>query len=402
MKNSKKSAVFIVITLALGALTACSVASENAQSNITNVTTTQSTDTEEITKPQSSALSVETEKPESQTTENGYTTTEIIEITSFAEQTEPPAEKLIYQNKNAKIVNISEGNVFIDFEYKSDVKLIEDESKLEKQSLAAKKAILESDEYKNSEVLYEYFSDDEIAPYQDENGKIIPIFSRAIVDDFDRDGKTESFIFMKMPKNTVFRDYLVFVNNDGNAELLDNFYSIFEISVLDYGIQKQLIVGSHGEYGTDSHTVLFAVKADKAELLYRLRGHLEKQDCFLSASGWQGYVDFMYFDTVEMEYRGIMGKFLPIDKAVEMDTTNVLTDYFGDKPEMYVMGGKYYCLFGGVMDLGNYFTYENNRFVPLDTDSGIRVSSGFLNDYNVIDFDYDKAVSTMVSPQSLE
>lgn len=107
MKNSKKSAVFIVITLALDALTACSVASENAQSNITNVTTTQSTDTEEITKPQSSALSQETENPESQTTENGYTTTEIIEITSFAEQTEPPAEKLIYQNKDAKIVNIS-------------------------------------------------------------------------------------------------------------------------------------------------------------------------------------------------------------------------------------------------------------------------------------------------------
>ncbi len=336
------------------------------------------------------------------TTIKTETTTEI-QTTTKAETTTPPSVETVTELE-MNFVEVSDGNEFIDFDYIKDYKGTTDIGDLAEKAIEALK---ESDYYTNSMANKEKFTDKEFAQYFDENGNIKPIFNRAFVEDFDGDGKTETFLLIDMPylyyeNYALTRNFMVYISSDNKAEFLESYYDIYEISLLNYGKTKQLIVASRGDCGADAKTLLYGVKNGKSVYLYGFRGGFYKSDCFLSGFGWQSSGDFMYFDTVALEYRIIVGEKLDIDEVLSMDKTNSLADLELDLSSewcgVYYLGNKYYCFSRGMMDSGVIFTYENGKFTPVKK-SAIRISSCFKSMNFVKNININKAVSEMKKPK---
>ncbi|HNX63690.1 MAG TPA: hypothetical protein PKI60_00700 [Oscillospiraceae bacterium] len=365
----------IPIILALIILSGCTSAGKAAESGVTESTTTKAETTTEI-----------------QTTTEAVTTTP----GSVETLTEP----------EMNFVEVSDGNEFIDFDYIKDYKGTTDIGDLAEKAIQALK---ESDYYTNSIANKENFIGEEFTQYFDENGNIKPIFNRAFVEDFDGDGKTETFLLIDMPylyyeNYALTRNFMVYISSDNKAEFLESYYDIYEISLLNYGKTKQLIVASRGDCGADAKTLLYGVKNGKSVYLYGFRGGFYKSDCFLSGFGWQSSGDFMYFDTVALEYRIIVGEKLDIDEVLAMDKTNSLADLvlspIWDKKwsKVYYIGNKYYCFVTGCMDTGTIYTYDNGKFILVEN-SEIRISENFFDMNAVKNIDINKAVSEMKKPK---
>ena len=320
--------------------------------------------------------------------------------------TTTPASVETVTEPEMNFVEVSDGNEFIDFDYIKDYKGTTDIGDLAEKAIQALK---ESDYYTNSMANKENFIGEEFTQYFDENGNIKPIFNKAFVEDFDDDGKTETFLLIDMPYpydesyGALTRSFMVYISSDERAEVLDSFYCIYEISLLNYGKSKQLIVASGGFCGADAKTLLYGVKNGKSVYLYGFRGDFEKSDCFLSGFGHQCSGDFMYFDTVALEYRIIVGKKLDINEVLSMDKTNSLDDLFlspiWDKEwsEVYYIGNKYYCFLTGCMT-GTIYTYDNGKFILVEN-SGVRISENFFDMNAVKNIDIDKAVAKMKKPE---
>lgn len=240
-----------------------------------------------------------------------------------------------------------------------------------------------------------------------EDGGYEPIFHSAFINDFDGDGKQEQFILLKFPihMGSVEPDakefhlwrryYLAFVGSDGSTEILDSFWNIDDIALLDYGADKQLIISSTGVSGADDHDMIFGVVNGKAVVLYATRGGFEKWNCFLTSDGWQGYGAFMYYDTAAKEYRGITGIILDKEEVAAMDTANSAPYKPDEYFQVTLIGGKYYCFSMGMMDRGMVYTFENGEFKPAE---GIPVRTSYEHDCVLID-DIDAVIAGMKLPE---
>lgn len=302
-----------------------------------------------------------------------------------------------------------EGHVFVDFDYIENAEGITDPEQAGEWLDRALEALRETEEYKAFEkyVRSGDFDREEFAEYSDENGNPMSIFERAYIDDFDKDGADEAFVFIRIIVANYWRDrtFLIFVGE--SVEIIDSYYGINGYSVLDYGLCRQLMVCSYGYVGVDTHSCLFGVVDGKPVEYYELRGWYQKVDCFLSADGWQGSGDFMYYDTAAKEYRAIMGRDMSFDDWFAMDTSgsideekrNELVSNPLSDSKVIVIGGKYYCVYYGWMDTGEPYTYENGVFTYLGDGSGIRISKCYTFRINCIeDIDYDAAVASMLTP----
>lgn len=258
-----------------------------------------------------------------------------------------------------------------------------------------------AENYANAELFGRFTENAE--DYLDQNGEPMPIFKRAITNDFDGDGADESFVMMaiaKIPDDNgeerwFEREYLFFVNESG-AVLIDDYFDAQISAVLDYGCCKQLIVTSSGWSGTDSKSNIWGVKNGNAVKLYGGRLSYEKSDCFLYSSGAQGIGDFMLYDTDKDEYLAIQGKELTAEDIHAMDTDNVIGSEYDNIVNAVLIGGKYY-----VINKNGVYTYENGRFEISDKKVRSSDTPGITGDaLNTLDdVDYDAALSSMIAPE---
>lgn len=345
--------------------------------------------------PQTSATVSETES--TAVTAASETTTETSAETEPAEA----AEK-----DEPEYVEVSPNNEFIDFDFIEDYKGTDDIGDLADKAIQylANEFIAKTTDWK---FLFSEVPDtvpDKFADYVDGSGKVIPKFKTAYPNDYDGDGRTETFIVLNAPRfeYDVLQSYLVFADSRGNTELIDSFCREYPVQFLNYGRDKQIIFGGEGEFGVESHRALFGVKDGKAVVHYRLRGGFKKDNCFLSAYGWQGCGAMMYYDTAAREYRAIASEDIPVEEIKAMDSTVVFAEYYReDCPFVWfqTIGGGYYLLIKqAMMDWGEPYKYENGRFIKLEN-SGIRMS---LDDNGlplVKDIDIDSAIAEMKKPE---
>ncbi len=111
-----------------------------------------------------------------------------------------------------------------------------------------------------------------------------------------------------------------------------------------------------------------------------------KEDGFLAVNGWQGYHDFLYFDTGVNRYRRFASETVDYETIREMDKTNALAEYyevheeFPEYAEWAVFtGNKYYIFHRGSMDCGTPYTYENGEFVKAENPFVCKSNDGNLD-----------------------
>lgn len=325
----------------------------------------------------------------------------VTETTTAESETEPTAAEAAEE----KYAEVSPDNVFIDY------KLIEDYPSATITSTLGAKAVdflAESEYYAETEKKLDLFTDEEFKEYFDEGGNIVPKLRAAYPEDYDGDGKTETFILVDMPYEVgipVVRSFIIFADSDENMTVLGNTCGLYPIELLDYGSFKQIIIGGSGVAGAEDIKLLYGVKDGKAEQLYAIRGIFSKYGCFLSAFGWQGSGDFMYYDTAAEEYRAIKGEPVSIEDIKAMDKDSALAEYYDAYKETdfwngQLIGKKYYVFIFGMMDPGTAYEYIDGKFVQTEDCENIRISSGLtLTEKPVKDIDIDKALAEMISAE---
>ena len=368
---------------------------------------------------------VDTEEQSGEYSIDTFEVAEEIEIQETVEQqtAEAPSEEQTVALNGAQLEEISYNNVFVDYDYIQGYEGTYDPEACGEALGSAVLALKQTEDYKSACMAlssgkpltgpdterHEKYENGYVHDFYEvvEGGEYNPIFYMAYIDDFDNDSREEQFILLKFPwcapgfdkdaeEHTVYcRYYLAFVGADGNAEILDNFWMISDVTLLDYGMDKQLIFTDVGIYGADEHDPLYGVVDGKAERLYGIRGGYEKWECFLYTHGWQGTGDFMYYDTAAKEYRAIVGVLLDKNEVTQMDSTGSIPypdEYF----QVSLVGGKYYLFSMGVMDSGSVYVYEDGRFIPAE---GKLIRTAKMHDKAVLIDDIDKAIEGMITPE---
>lgn len=351
-------------------------------------TSAETTFTETSTETTFTEISTETTSTET------FTETTVTETSAETTFTEADIERA-----EQEYVQVSPDNEFIDFEFIEDYKGTDDIGDLADKAVEFLK---ESEFYSKSMEDIAEFTDEEFVPYI-EDGVIIPKFNTAYPEDYDGDGKTETFIMVDMPYIMglpVMQSFFIFADSSGNMTLLDNNCGIYETVFLDYGKFKQITFGGSSTIGAGDHTYLYGVVKGEAKELYGDRCIFAKEDCFLSVFGWQSRRDFMYFDTAAQEYRVIAGVDVSVEDIRAMDTANVLTevlDYDENFLDIKLIGGKYYCIVQGYTDWGHVYTYDNGVFTLIE-DSNVITSLNLCELKEVVDIDIEQALKSMKQP----
>lgn len=416
MKNKLLTALLISLLLS-----GCSV-DNGTVSDVTSVQTTTVTAAESETALTESTAetSVTEEEPPEEVTEE-----EIIEVvTEASAETEEEIEEDEFVPERR---NVSEDNIFIDFtfEYTDGVTDIGELGEKAEKFLAESEFYTEYSEeqivllkemIESERKFYNENPDSTLPVYQsaffeyfDDNDRVVPHLYKAYPYDYDGDGSEETFMIVNMPycfdRTPCLRNYLIFADSSGNMSIVDDFSYVEEALILDYGICRHIVFGGAGIMGADSHTVLFGVKDNEAVKHYYGRLWFEKDGCLLGAYGWQSTGGTMYYDTSAREYRHIVGETVSAETLKEMDTNGDIAEFIGyyENNEVlgaFLIGGKYYCLAFGFMDIGTVYTYEDGRFVPSEN-KAVRFTSESKYEivHNVLDIDLNKAYDEMVSPE---
>ena len=395
--NMGKKTFLSVLAVLCAAMTACTAANDG-ESNVS--------ETESVT----AEVSAETT---SETTETSVETTSLSTVETSETTALTTAETTVTENVPEKISVNAEELTFTDFAFIEYYKGSKQEDETSKKAIEFLKT---TEEYAQSQK-YSDFYKEKYPEYFDENGVIIPKLLESYTEDYDGDGRDETFLLIDMPySNYINTDdpsdsfsavysFLIFIGNDGNTELIDHNCGIYPPQMLDYGYNKQLVIGGSGSCGAEDHTIIWTVRDGKALCLYAFRGGVYKQDCFISVFGWQSAGGVMIFDPEKVMYIPVDGVPCDKDEIIKMDTDKnieVLYEDLGEYSYVSLIGGKYYCVSNGFIDYGTIYTYSDGHFV-LEKNSCIRNDHTYFDDELgyanevFVDFDYDKVTSEMTA-----
>lgn len=394
-----KKTFLSALAVLCAAMTACTAANDGG-SNVL--------ETESVTAEVSAEITSETTETSVETT--SLSTVETSETTALtASETTETAETAVTEIAPEKISVNAEELTFTDFAFIEYYKGSKQEDETSEKAIEFLKT---TEEYAQSQKYSDLYKES-YPEYFDENGVLAPKFHESYTEDFDGDGREETFLLIDMPysyddPNTKFSEvysFLIFIGSYGNAELADYNCGIYTPQLLDYGYNKQLVIGGSGSCGVESRMDIWTVRDGKAASIFGLRGSLYKQDCFVSSFGWQSSGGVMIFDPEKVMYIPVDG--VPCDKEeiIRMDkdkTIEMLYDEeYGDQWNVSLIGGKYYCAEIGFMDTGIIYTYSDGRFA-LVNNSNIRDNHLYEEDFRSVytnavftDFDYDKVTSEM-------
>ena len=347
----------------------------------------------------------------SETTETSVETTSLSTIETSETTALTAAKTTVTENVPEKISVKAEDMTFTDFAFIEYYKGSKQEDETSEKAIEFLKT---TEEYAQSQK-YSDFYKEKYPEYFDENGVLVPKLHESYTEDYDGDGRDETFLLIDMPysyddPNTKFSEvysFLIFIGSNGNAELADYNCGIYTPQLLDYGYNKQLVIGGTGSCGAESRMDIWTVRDGKAASIFGLRGSLYKQDCFVSSFGWQSSGGVMIFDPEKVMYIPVDG--VPCDKEeiIRMDTDKTIEmlydEEYGDQWNVSLIGGKYYCAEIGFMDTGIIYTYSDGHFV-LTNNSNIRDNHLYEEDFRSVytnavftDFDYDKVTSGMTA-----
>ncbi len=392
-----KKTFLSALAVLCAAMTACTAANDS-ESNVS--------ETEIVT----AEVSAETT---SETTETSVETTSLSTIETSETTVLTTAETTVTENVPEKISVNAEDLTFTDFAFIEYYKGSKQEDETSEKAI---EFLRTTEEYAQSQK-YSDFYKESYPEYFDENGVIIPKLHESYTEDYDGDGRDETFLLIDIPySNYISTDdpsdsfsavysFLIFIGNDGNTELLDHNCSLYYTEFIDYGCNKQLVIGGSGSCGAEDHTIIWTVRDGKALCLYAFRGGVYKQDCFISVFGWQSSGGVMIFEPEKVMYIPVDG--IPCDKEeiVRMDTDKNIEMFYEDLGEysyVSLIGGKYYCVSNGFIDYGTIYTYSDGHFV-LEKNSYIRNDHTYFDDEPgyanevLVDFDYDKVTSGMTA-----
>lgn len=387
--DMNKKTVLSALALMCAAMTACAAANDG-ESTVS--------ETESVTEIVSSAETTEiTSETASQISE---TTVQTISETAEAEVTADTPEKISVKAENM---------TFTDFAFIEYYKGSKQEDKTSEKAIEFLKT---TEEYAQSQK-YSDFYKEKYPEYFDENGVLVPKLHESYTEDYDGDGREETFLLIDMPycnfgepTDNMFMLYsfIVYTDNEGYFEKLGNNGNLYVTKLIDYGTSKQLVIGGYGTCGADDCRRIYGVKNGRPICLYDFRGDVYKQDCFISVFGWQSMGGTMIFDPEKVMYIPVDG--VPCDKEeiIRMDTDKTIEMLYDEKYSDWwnvsLIGGKYYCAEMGVMDSGSIYTYSDGHFV-LEKNSYIRNDHTYFDDEPgyanevFVDFDYDKVTSEM-------
>ncbi|MDE6710147.1 MAG: hypothetical protein K2J76_06640, partial [Oscillospiraceae bacterium] len=333
-----------------------------------------------------SESSVTTAATASETTTVSETEAEVSE-TAFKLFFEPAKE----------CVQVSPDNEFIDFEFIEDYQGTTDIGELTDKAV---EFLMTTDEYADAMSKIDEIDVEFGEPYI-ADGKIVPQFETAYPADYDGNGSTETFITLKMPmrdKFSLLYSFFIFADSSGNMTLLDHNCDIYDTVFLDYGKFKQITFGGSGSIGAEDITFLYGVVDGEVKTLYLGRVSFSKEACFLSTYGWMSSGEFMYYDTMEHEYRSIIGVQMTVDEIKEMDKDGVLAEYYendeyGD--HIYgLVGGKYYCVNFGEYETEAVYTYDGKFEKVENSKVRYKLENNSLENA-VVDIDIEQALANM-------
>ena len=242
--------------------------------------------------------------------------------------------------------------------------------------------------------------------YFDSDGNIVPNVSAVYTYDYDNNGREETFAVVDMPhkmyNNNCLRSFIIFISDDNNVEIADNFSNIESFRILDYGYCRQLVINSYGIMGADDSDVIYGVVNGRPEMLYVIRGDFYKTGFLLGTSGWQGSGSTMYFDNVKMIYRHAGGEFVSVDDVIAMDANGTITakinqyrEDFGDGFMIFLLGDRFYCFVNGVYDMGEVYEFRDGGFVCVSEEMPAVRYSGFQG----INIDLNTAFDNVLTPE---
>ena len=370
----KKAAAFLAAVMLCTSMTACSAGGNTDETAVSS----DVSETAEVTEASVESLT-ETEETSA-------------EEENIEEDTETEAEDV--KEEQAKYVDYV---LIEDYRGTADIGGLADK---------AAEFLKTTDEYSEAAKRTEKYS--EAYPEYYEDGVLVPKLRTAYPEDYDGDGKTETFMLVDIPYNRdaegipLIYSFLVFADSEENMSLLDYNTELYNTELIDYGKNKQLVIGGFGTCGAEDHTDIWGVSGGKAVDLYNFRGSIYKQDCFVSVFGWQSMGGTLWFDPEKLEYRPVEGEKCDISEIKAMDkdgTIAALESYDPDNENMFLsislIGGKYYCVDQGMMDTGMIYTYDGDKFTLIP--SYLRTDHADIESEPFVDFDYDEMLSEMAA-----
>ena len=392
---SKKIFISVIIALC-AAMTAC--AAEKNEENAVS-------ETEAVTE---SVVSSET------TAETTVTTAEVTEAVEMPETsvTTEATETAVTEKAPEKVYVKAEDMSFTDFAFYECYTGTKDAGELGEKAIEFLKT---TEEYAQSQKYSDLYKED-FSEYFDENGNIVPKLCASYPEDYDGDGKTETFLLVDIPYSRYLNtekpessfssvySFLIFADSEQNMSVIDYNCGMYYPNFLDYGNSKQIVIGGSGSCGVEDYKIIWGVRDGKAVSLYGFRGSVYKQDCFVSIFGWQSMGGVMLFDPERVCYIPVEGVLCDKDEIMKMDADKTLEALYDENSAEYasvsLIGGKYYCVDQGFMDIGMIYTYSDGRFV-LAENTSIRNNHLYFEDMTIganellVDFDYDEVVSKM-------
>ena len=366
----------------------------------------------------SAVISAETESETSVTTEKSISETESVTVTESTTVYEPPQTIAVHEETAN---TLSDGIAFVDYRFEAAVssEITEDIKERAVTALKESDHYFTSNKYRDELKIYiekaiQWYTEHEKeiegtaydVDYFDSDGNIVPNVSAAYTYDYDNNGREETFAVVDMPyklyNNNCLRSFIIFISDDNNVEIADNFSNIESFRILDYGYCRQLVINSYGIMGADDSDVIYGVVNGRPEMLYAIRGDFYKTGFLLGTSGWQGSGSTMYFDNVKMIYRHAGGEFASIDDVIAMDVNGTITakinqyrEDFGDGFMIFLLGNRFYCFVNGVYDMGEVYEFRDGSFVCVSEEMPAVRYSGFQG----INIDLNTAFDNMLTPE---
>lgn len=343
----KKHSVFLIAVAMSLLLTACR--NQQTSAELPSNETTENTESEIVTQETEITLSETTLLTTAETTKTATeANTEIISETSSQSSAETTtivttAAVTVTSETTAVTAPKPKQSKFVDFEF-TELKGTANIGKLADEAV---EFIKNTDDYIS-------------------NGEIIPKIVGAYPDDYDGDGKKETFIMIELPcideySHEYTQKYFVFADRNGNMTLLDNIPDNSPVSLLNYGNFKQIIFGGFSPYANaEEHYSIYGVKSGQAELLYTSQMDYKKEKCFLLAPNKWGQSIMMYYDLEQGKYVNVSNKKMSVSEIQKMDKAgNIKNEYY----RCFLVGNKFYVMYDSYGSVSGTYTYENGKFV---------------------------------------
>lgn len=287
-------------------------------------------------------------------------------------------------DSSKEYVSVSAGAIFYDYLYTKDIP----NSDIS-QALVDKAA--------EAALASEYYDSASIPSYRENypdffvDNKMTAKLNCAFTDDFDNDGREESFILVDMPVDRRIKSVLVFADADENMTVFDAFTDLKPVDMLDFGDFRQIVIGGYGDCEADNRCAVFGVSSGNAKKLVTAFGFV-KSNCFLVSYSQRRAFGILYYDTAANEYITIPRMEITKDVISQMTSASDILEKLEAAKQVYVIGNYYYTF---EYDTDNYevWIYSDGNFIK--PEEPVAMSYYDYDGPNAGNFDIAAALNSM-------